>query len=54
LIKLICKDCNQVWYTANTKPDQKCSYCGGALQEVKLILDEDTEKNSNGAKKKKR
>lgn len=37
MIKLICKNCGEVWYTSNTKPNQKCSDCGGALIEDTLF-----------------
>lgn len=42
MIKLICKRCGQTWYTANTKPNQKCGECGGDLIEEDLINSNDT------------
>lgn len=33
MIRLVCKKCGQVWYTANTRPNQKCASCGGDLIE---------------------
>jgi|GEM_PF-3568822 len=37
MIKLICSSCSSVWYTANTKLNQKCSDCGGLLIEDILL-----------------
>jgi hypothetical protein len=37
VIKLICKKCDQAWYTSNTRSNQKCSECGGTLIEESLI-----------------
>lgn len=39
MIKLICKRCGETWYTANTKPNQKCSDCGGVLVEDTSFTD---------------
>lgn len=36
MIKLICTQCGRSWYTANTKPNQRCSECDGLLVEVEL------------------
>jgi hypothetical protein len=33
-----------VWYTANTKPNQECSDCGGNLIEDDFIFPKDIEK----------
>lgn len=33
MIKLVCKKCGAVWYTANTEQNQKCDKCGHILQE---------------------
>jgi hypothetical protein len=53
VIKLICQKCNHVWYTANTRPNQKCGDCGGYLRETELIRAKDIEKNCNDADEKK-
>lgn len=53
MIKLICQKCSHVWYTANTRPDQKCSDCGGYLREIELINAKDIEKVSEGTDEKK-
>jgi tRNA(Ile2) C34 agmatinyltransferase TiaS len=37
MIKLICLKCGATWYTANTKPNQKCSNCKARLREVDFI-----------------
>jgi hypothetical protein len=37
MIKLICEKCRHIWYTANTRPNQKCSDCGGYLCQTELI-----------------
>lgn len=36
MIKLLCKKCGKVWYTANTQPNQKCNECSGDLVEVEM------------------
>lgn len=33
VIRLICKECNKIWYTANTQSGQRCDDCGGELEE---------------------
>jgi predicted nucleic acid-binding Zn-ribbon protein len=40
MIKLICNRCGQTWYTANTRPNQKCIECGGDLNEYDIINSE--------------
>lgn len=40
MVKLICKKCGKIWYTSNTKPDQKCSDCNGILVEDTLFNSE--------------
>lgn len=35
MIKLICKSCGKVWYTANTRDGQKCDDCSGELEKEK-------------------
>lgn len=34
MIKLICMKCGVNWYTANTRPNQKCGNCSTRLIEV--------------------
>lgn len=53
VIKLICQKCNHVWYTANTRPNQKCGDCGGYLRETELIRAKDIDKNYEAADEKK-
>ncbi len=48
MIKLICKKCGEVWYTANTRPNQKCSGCGGNLVEEDFIFPKDIETKKEG------
>lgn len=43
MIRLICEKCSTVWYTANTRPNQKCGDCGGNLIEEDLIIPKDIE-----------
>lgn len=31
MIKLVCEKCDHVWYTSNTKDNQKCCACGERL-----------------------
>lgn len=33
MIKLVCKKCGTVWYTANTKDKSTCK-CGGEMEEM--------------------
>ncbi len=47
MIKLICKECGESWYTANTRPNQKCSSCGGTLIEEDFIPSKDIENNES-------
>lgn len=37
MIKLLCLKCGATWYTANTKPNQKCGNCNTRLREVEFI-----------------
>lgn len=32
--KLVCTQCETIWYTANTFEVQKCDNCGGNLKEA--------------------
>lgn len=34
MIKLVCKECCNVWYTSNTSINQKCDECGEILIEL--------------------
>lgn len=34
MIKLICIQCNTIWYTCSTKDNQKCDKCNGELKEI--------------------
>ncbi|MGH4119474.1 hypothetical protein [Clostridium sp.] len=34
MIRLVCKKCDHIWYTANTSINQKCDECGGILIEI--------------------
>jgi transcription initiation factor IIE alpha subunit len=47
MIKLICKRCGETWYTANTKPNQKCSDCDGVLVEDTSFTDKDKKDNQD-------
>lgn len=38
MIKLVCKECGKVWYTANTSANQKCDECGGLLDNSKIVV----------------
>jgi hypothetical protein len=38
MIKLVCQKCFRVWYTADTRPDQLCSECGGELKEEDIVI----------------
>lgn len=53
MIKLICQKCNHIWYTANTRPNQKCGECGGYLRETELICAKEIEKTQVIANEKK-
>ena len=44
MIKLICENCEHVWYTSNTKNNQKCCACGERLIEVKDAFTSNTGK----------
>lgn len=41
MIKLKCQKCGEIWYTANTRPNQECSECGGDLTSEDLITEKD-------------
>lgn len=48
LTKFICKKCGMIWYTSNTKQDQKCDECGSVLLEYDNYLYEtELEKKSS-------
>lgn len=39
MIRLKCKACGKVWYTANTMPGQTCDDCGGELFEEEISIE---------------
>jgi rRNA maturation endonuclease Nob1 len=39
MIRLKCKACGKVWYTANTMPGQTCDDCGGELYEEEISIE---------------
>jgi rRNA maturation endonuclease Nob1 len=53
MIKLICEKCSHIWYTSNTKPNQKCNDCGGALSEIELIASKEIERSKEYVSEKK-
>ncbi|ERI93002.1 hypothetical protein HMPREF1982_01959 [Clostridiales bacterium oral taxon 876 str. F0540] len=53
MIKLICKECGEEWYTANTRSNQKCGSCGGILVEEDFIPSKDIESDEHNDTKSK-
>jgi predicted nucleic acid-binding Zn-ribbon protein len=53
VIRLICEKCGHVWYTSNTRSNQKCSDCDGHLFETDLINAKNIEKNTTDMSEKK-
>jgi len=47
MIKLICLKCGSNWYTANTRPNQKCGNCNTRLIEVEFIPVNEDKLNKN-------
>jgi hypothetical protein len=47
MIKLQCKKCGKVWYTANTLFVPECDDCGGELIELEAVLKETEEDKKN-------
>lgn len=45
VIRLVCSKCNHIWYTSNTRANQKCGDCGGILHETELIVSKEIETN---------
>jgi hypothetical protein len=46
MIKLVCTECNQVWYTSNTVSSGDCDYCHGQLVKVdERLSDENASAN---------
>jgi transcription initiation factor IIE alpha subunit len=42
-----------VWYTANTRSEQRCDSCGGKLKEVDLIASKDIDASGTSSIEKK-
>lgn len=51
LVRLICEKCGETWYTANTRPNQKCSECNGNLIQCDSIFPENVDTKKTATKK---